>query len=102
RMPKELMLFVKNMIFCSAAISTMAPDVDLFGEVTYIATYFATRHGDRIASDVGIDPRTQQVDLDGLRASLGIADDRPAITMRELEERRRIIRERMYGHRRRR
>ncbi|MBW3615442.1 MAG: hypothetical protein KY439_09070 [Actinobacteria bacterium] len=79
----------------------MAPEVDLFGEITYIATYFAMRHGDRIASDVGIDPRTQQVDLAGLRASLGIADDRPAITMRELEERRRIIRERMDAHRRR-
>ncbi|MDP9441756.1 MAG: AarF/UbiB family protein, partial [Actinomycetota bacterium] len=100
RMPKELMLFVKNMIFCSAAISTMAPDVDLFGEVTHIATYFAMRHGDRIASEVGIDPRTQEVDLAGLRASLGIADERPAITMRELEERRRVIRQRMEEHRR--
>lgn len=100
RMPKELMLFVKNMIFCSTAISTMAPDVDLFGEVTHIATYFAMRHGERIASEVGIDPRTQSVDLAGLRASLGIADERPAITMRELEERRRVIRRRMEEHRR--
>lgn len=95
RMPKELMLFVKNMLFCSSVIGAMAPDVDLFGEVAHISRYFATKHGERIAADVGIDPRHHEVDLSGLKAGMGIADDRQQITMRELEERRRLIRERM-------
>ena len=99
RMPKELMLFVKNMLFCSSVIGTMAPDVDLFGEVAHISMYFATKHGERIAADVGIDPREHEIDLSGMKASMGITDDRETITMRELEERRRIIRERMQGRR---
>jgi ubiquinone biosynthesis protein len=100
RMPKELMLFVKNMLFCSSVIGTMAPDVDLFAEVAHISMYFATKHGDRIAADVGIDPREHEIDLSGMKASMGITDDRERITMRELEERRRVIRERMQSRRR--
>ena len=33
RMPKELMLFVKNLMFLDAAIATLAPDLDLFAEI---------------------------------------------------------------------
>jgi ubiquinone biosynthesis protein len=97
RMPKELMLFVKNMLFLSSVIGTMAPDVDLFGEIMHISGYFAEKHGARIAAEVGIDPRDHKPDLAGMKASMGIVDDRETITMRELEERRRIIRERMQS-----
>jgi len=31
RLPKELMLFVKNMVFLDGAIASLAPDLDLFG-----------------------------------------------------------------------
>src|SRR5690606_21629644 len=72
RLPKELMLFVKNMVFLDGAIATLAPDLDLFGEITNLSMYFATRHGDRIMEDVGIDPRTVEVDLDGVKASFGV------------------------------
>ena len=47
RMPKELMLFVKDMLFLDGAVATLAPGIDLLGEVARIATYFAERHGDR-------------------------------------------------------
>ena len=75
RMPKELMLFVKDMLFLDGAIATLAPDVDLFAEITQVATYFATRHGERIVNDIGIDPRQQPVDLDGFKASMGVNAD---------------------------
>ena len=101
RMPKELMLFVKDMLFCSAAVTVMAPDVDIFGEITTIATYFATRHGDRILADVGIDPRQLEVDIDGVRASMGLTDEVERITPRELAERRAVITDRMRERRRR-
>jgi ubiquinone biosynthesis protein len=94
------MFVVKNMLFCSSVMGTMAPDVDIFGEIAHISMYFATRHGERIAAEVGIDPRQREIDLAGMKASMGITDDRETITMRELEERRRIIRERMTGRRR--
>jgi ubiquinone biosynthesis protein len=102
RMPKELMLFVKDLLFLDGSMATLAPDVDLFAEITEIATYFAVHHGDRIAHDVGIDPRRQTVDLEGFRASLGLTDDVQRITHRDLQARRETIRKRMEDHRRKR
>ncbi|HVM08063.1 MAG TPA: AarF/UbiB family protein [Acidimicrobiales bacterium] len=99
RMPKELMLFVKNMLFLDGALATLAPDVDLFAEITHVATYFAEQHGARIAADVGIDPRQQQIDLDGMKASMGLTPEVTGITHRELQERRALIRKRMEEHR---
>jgi ubiquinone biosynthesis protein len=99
-MPKELMLFVKNMIFLDGSLATLAPDVDIFEEITYLATYFATHHGDRIASDVGIDPRNVEIDLDGMKASMGLTPEVKGITHRELQERRELIRKRMEERRR--
>jgi ubiquinone biosynthesis protein len=99
RLPKELMLYVKNLLFLDGALATLAPDVDLIAEVGEIASYFAQRYGDRIAQDVGLDPREMQVDLDGLRASVGLTPDVEGITHRELQQRRDLIRKRMEEHR---
>ena len=40
RFPKVLMLYVKDLLFLDGALATLAPDVDLFDEVTHIAAYF--------------------------------------------------------------
>ncbi|HEX3424539.1 MAG TPA: AarF/UbiB family protein, partial [Acidimicrobiales bacterium] len=85
RMPKELMLFVKDLLFLDSALATLAPDVDLFSEITSVAMYFATRYGERIAHDVGIDPRDQPVDLEGVKASMGITADIDKLTYRDLQ-----------------
>jgi ubiquinone biosynthesis protein len=92
RMPKELMLFVKDMLFLDGAVATLAPGIDLLGEVALIATYFAERHGDRIAADIGLDPRAVPVDLGGLRASIGLPPETEQFTYRDLQERREIVR----------
>ena len=55
RMPKELMLYVKDLLFLDGAMATLAPNLDLFATLTEIAMYFATEHAQRIADDVGID-----------------------------------------------
>ena len=34
RLPKELMLYVKNMVFLDGAIARLAPDLDLLAEIT--------------------------------------------------------------------
>ena len=64
-----------------------------------MATHFATRHGERIMADIGIDPRTTRIDLEGLKASMGVPADTPSLTYRELQERRRVIQRRMEAHR---
>ena len=86
RMPKELMLFVKNILFLDGAVS-FAPDIDLLGEITSIATYFAERYGGRIADEIGIDPRERGVDLTGVRATLGLSAETESISHREPAER---------------
>ncbi len=95
RMPKELMLFVKNLVFLDGAIARLAPDLDLFAEITQIAVYFATRHGETIAGDIGIDPRAVELDLSGVKASFGVDPEQVEhLTYRELQARRELIRER--------
>jgi ubiquinone biosynthesis protein len=98
RFPKVLMLYVKDLLFLDGALATLAPDVDLFAEVTHIANYFVQRYGERIAADVGVDPRQQIVDLDGVRAQLGVSPDVQQMSHRELQARRELIRKRMEEH----
>jgi ubiquinone biosynthesis protein len=95
RMPKELMLFVKNMMFLDGAIARLAPDLDLFAEITQISMYFATTHGPTIARDIGIDPRNVELDLSGVKASFGVdPDEVTTMTYRDLQARRELIRSR--------
>ncbi len=101
RMPKELMLFVKNMVFIDGAIASLAPDLDLFGEIAQLSIYFATRHGDRIFADVGIDPRNVELDMSGVKASFGLDESTEQLTHRELQRRRETIRRNLSRRRRR-
>ena len=101
KFPKELMLFVKNMVFLDAAIGRLAPDLDLFGEIAELSMYFAARHGDRITAEVGVDPRKVEVDLTGVKASFGLDASTETITHRQLLERRATIRDNMAASRRR-
>ncbi len=99
RMPKELMLFAKNMVFLDAAIATLAPDVDLFAEITHLAMYFAQTHGAEIAAALGVDPSSYRVDLTAVKGSFGLDDTVDTLTYRDLQKRRELIRKRL-AHRR--
>ena len=98
RLPKELMLFVKNMLFLNGAMATMAPDVDILGEIIAIVTYFNEHHGERIASEIGVVVSDDTIDLDGYRAAMGFTEDDQAITFRDLQERRELIAKRLEAH----
>jgi ubiquinone biosynthesis protein len=100
RFPKVLMLFVKDLLFLDGALATLAPDIDLFAEVAQVAAYFTATYGERIARDIGIDPREHLVDMDGVRAAVGVGGDVDHLTYRELQQRRELIRKRMDDHRR--
>jgi ubiquinone biosynthesis protein len=96
RLPKELMLFIKNMVFLDGAIATLAPDLDIIGEIGNVSMHFATAHGERLAGDLGMDPGTYKLDLAGVRAGFGFEEGTEgAVTYRELQERREIIRSRL-------
>ena len=95
RLPKELMLFVKDILFLNGAMATMAPDVDILGEILTVVTYFTERHGEQIAREVGFDLLESPIDLDGYRAALGFADETDPITFRDLQERRELISRRL-------
>ena len=98
-LPKELMLFVKNLMFVDAAIGALAPDLDLFGEVTHIATYFAQNHGQRLAAEMGNAGKNIEVDLTSFKDSIGLDRGADSVTYNDLKERRDLIHKRMENNR---
>lgn len=96
RMPKALMLFVKDMLFIDNSMATMAPDVDVLGQTVAILAHLQSRHGARIAEDLGVAPSALgDVELGGIRSSFGLGEDVEHLTHRELQARRRLIRRRL-------
>jgi ubiquinone biosynthesis protein len=95
KLPKELMLFVKNMVFLDGAIATLAPDLDIIGEIGEVSMRFATIHGERLAADLGFDTSSFEMDLSALKMGLGFEDDERA-TYKDLQERRDLIRDRLH------
>ncbi len=97
-MPKELMLFVKNLLFLDGAIAMHAPDLDLIAETFQVASYMATKHGQRLASETGTSADAE-INLEGFKASFGLDSSVQSLTYADLQERRKIIRERFEEHR---
>ena len=60
RAPKELMLFVKNMMFLDGAIARLAPDLDILGEIQQVHAEIAHRHGARLARRARHRPRVRE------------------------------------------
>jgi ubiquinone biosynthesis protein len=100
RMPKELMLFVKNMVFLDGAIATLAPDLDLFGEIEAISLMFAEKHGERIMQQLGLQVQEDwKPDLSSMKAGFGVDDSTEHLTYREIQARRAQVREKFDGRR---
>ncbi len=99
RMPKSLMLYIKNLIFIDGAIATLAPELDMFSAVTDVATHFATTHGPTIAGQLGLGEQEMELDLDGIKANIGglSPDSVDSLTYEELKERRALIHRRLSG-----
>jgi ubiquinone biosynthesis protein len=76
RMPKELMLYVKNMVFLDGAIARLAPDLDILAEIANISMYFAQAHGERLGRELGIDHTQVAIDLDGRPALADVEQSR--------------------------
>jgi ubiquinone biosynthesis protein len=98
RLPKELMLYVKNMVFLDGAIARLAPDLDLLSEITKISLMFAERNGERLGRELGIDHTAVEMNMDGVKASFGVETTTDSLTYRELQARRELIQKRMRDH----
>jgi ubiquinone biosynthesis protein len=98
KLPKELMLYVKNMVFLDGAISRLAPDLDIIAELTNITMVFTQRHGERLFRELGMDQSAFQIDLTSVKNSLGVDESTDSHTYRELQRRRELIQKRMKDH----
>ncbi|MGQ0826358.1 MAG: ABC1 kinase family protein [Actinomycetota bacterium] len=100
RAPKELMLFVKNMMFLDGAIATLAPDLDILEEIQQVHAEIAQRHGERLAAELGLDPKVaNDFDMDAIKAAMGISRDVEKLTYRDVQDRREIIKSRLEERR---
>jgi ubiquinone biosynthesis protein len=98
RMPKELMLFVKNLVFLDGAIASLAPDLDIFAEVEAIALMFAQKHGERIMASLGLEQQAEwQPNMSSVKAGFGLDGSTEGLTHRELQERRAQVRTKFEG-----
>jgi ubiquinone biosynthesis protein len=98
KMPKELMLYVKNMVFLDGAMARLAPDLDLLAEIANISMMFAERHGEQLGRELGIDQTTLELNMDGVKAGFGVDPSTEQLTYRELQSRRALIQKRMRDH----
>jgi ubiquinone biosynthesis protein len=100
RAPKELMLFVKNMMFLDGAIATLAPELDILEEIQKVHTEIGTRHGERLALEMGVDPALATVfDASSVKAAMGLPPEIERLTYRDVQERRELIRSRLEARR---
>ena len=97
RLPKILMLYVKNLVFLDGAIATLAPDLDIMAEVMNLFASMAGRHGDVLAAQMGLLAGEEiAVDETAVRAAFGMTEEDPnPLTHEELRRRRDMIRGRM-------
>jgi ubiquinone biosynthesis protein len=97
KLPKELMLYVKNMVFLDGALARLAPNLDLIAEVANISLMFTTKHGQRLGQELGIDPTKVEFNFDSVKAGLGVDASTSSLTYAQLQERRQLIQKRMRG-----
>jgi ubiquinone biosynthesis protein len=99
RVPKELMLFVKNTMFLNSATAILAPDLDMLQQMMSIYTYFAETHGERILREVGIDASQAAPDPDAMKAAFLVDSETDTLTFRDLQARRDEVRRKLQRQR---
>lgn len=93
--PKELMLFVKNLMFLDGATATLAPDIDILGEIQHVYLFLVHTYGAQIMGDLGVSTDDLDLNMDAVRSSFGVADEIESLTYEDIKKRRELIRKRM-------
>ena len=97
RIPKELMLFVKNFAYLASFIQKMDPEMDLLGEFSAISAGFLTKHGFRVSAELGLSVQDLEVSESSFRRAAGIRDDVEVLTWRDLSNRRDEMQDRLMN-----
>jgi ubiquinone biosynthesis protein len=85
KLPKEMFLYMKGMVYLNGAISAVAADVDMFEEVAHLYDLFTTTHTDVLAEIIDVTSLPEQdVLTDFMRRQMGVQGD--AVTYQELQE----------------
>ncbi|MFO4631083.1 MAG: cytochrome P450 [Actinomycetota bacterium] len=95
RIPKELMLFVKNFAYLSSVVQELDPDMDLLAEFSQIAMGFFGRNGVRVATEIGFSVDAKDISDVSLRRAVGMRDEVKTLTWREMQDRRVSMMERL-------
>ena len=85
RLPKELFLYMKGMVYLTGAITAVAADVDIFGEIGYLYEVIQARNGDHLAGLGYTELPDSGVVADQMRRQIGVGDDVSEMTLREMQ-----------------
>lgn len=96
RLPKVLMLFVKNLVFLDSAIAHLAPELDIFAEIAGLWTRIAQDHGAQLSAEIGGATPSTTLDVAQMKKNSGIPDPQNHISYADLRRRRQTIRDRMH------
>ncbi len=70
RIPKELMLLIKGVIYLDGAITTLAANLNIGEEVGHLFSYMLETHGDALAVALGFDVRLMNIDPKEMMAQM--------------------------------
>jgi ubiquinone biosynthesis protein len=85
KLPKEMYLYLKGMVYLNGSMSTLAADVDMFAEMAHVYEVFTATHVDALAEQ-GIDMASMP-EPDGIAAMMRqqIGVDSESLTLREMQ-----------------
>jgi ubiquinone biosynthesis protein len=85
KLPKEMFLYMKGLVYLNGAISIVGADVDMFEEMAHLYDLFTTSHTDVLAEIVDVTNLPGQEALtDFMRRQMGVQGD--AVTYQELQQ----------------
>ncbi|HVY10872.1 MAG TPA: AarF/UbiB family protein [Mycobacteriales bacterium] len=70
KIPKELMLLIKGVIYLDGAITSLAANLNIGEEVGHLFTYMLETHGDALAMALGFDVRLMNIDPKEMMAQM--------------------------------
>ncbi len=95
RIPKELMLFIKNFAYLCSVIGELEPDMEVLAQFERIASSFFARNGVRMATEIGFSPAPDDVSPDTIRQAMGISPRHERVTWRLIRGRRTDLKDRV-------
>jgi ubiquinone biosynthesis protein len=85
KLPKEMFLYMKGMVYLNGAIASIAADVDMFTEMAHIYDVFTSSHADSVAGVVDPDTLPAADEIAGrMRQTMGV--DGETLTYREMQQ----------------